>query len=470
MLLRPYQQDSVDKLRQSFASGKKSPLLFLPTGGGKTHIFTFVAKNAISKGGRVLIIVHRNELLMQACEKLRSIGLDYGVISANASMNLDRPVQVASVQTIVRRFDRMTGWTPTMIIVDEAHHVQDDNGWGKVLAQWTMAKVLGVTATPIRSDGGGLDGVFDDLVLGPSVRELTSMGFLSPTEIYAPPCVVDLSTVRRRMGDYANNDLEKAMDKPTIHGDAVKHYARICHGVPAIAFCVSVDHANHVAKAFQDGGFRSSSIDGMMDMATRKEAIAALGQGRIDVLTSCDVVSEGTDIPVVGAAILLRPTMSEGLYLQQVGRVLRPATGKTKAVVLDHVGNVGRHGMPDADREWTLAGTGKEGGGSKREGPPPPVTCDGCFRQVVRPLPPCCPYCGATFEKQNRLDKMKIEAAELERITAEQAETMRVQHKREQAGAKTMAELVEVGRRRGMKNPHGWAAHVFNNSWRSWAK
>jgi superfamily II DNA/RNA helicase len=450
----------------------KAVLLQMATGLGKTIVFTICAKGVSEKNGRTLILVHRNELLLQACEKLRIAGMEYGVISAAATMDLTRSTQVASVQTIVRRLEKIKaqGWSPTFIIVDEAAHAQKDNTWGKILAAWPDAKILGVTATPVRSDGGGLDDVFDDMVRGPSITWATENGFLSPTEIYCPPSMFDASQVKRRMGDFANDALETAMDKPTIHGDAVAHYARICPHTPAIAFCVSVAHAEHVAEAFRAAGFKSASIDGAMEMSRRRMNIEDLGAGRLDVLTACDVVSEGTDIPVVGAAILLRPTMSEGLFLQQVGRVLRPAQGKVKAILLDHVGNVGRHirnfGVVNDEfvltghDEWSLQGKGKDGGG-KREGPPPPVTCTGCYRQIVRPLPPCCPYCKEDLTPIGREEELKQVAGELKKLEEEQVEAMRKNARKEQGGAQTMADLIKLAHSRGMKNPTGWARHVM---------
>jgi DNA repair protein RadD len=466
MELRPYQRKVIDDLRRAYGQGKRAPLLFLPTGGGKTICFAEIARGAEAKGGKVLVVVHRRELLNQAVDKLRAAGLFPGIISAGLTMQLDLPTQVASVQTITRRFDKIKAFEPSLIILDEAHHAQEGNAWGEVFKNWPNARRLGVTATPVRSDGGGLDDFFDTLVLGPSVHELTEQGYLSPTELYAPPQVVDMKGVRKQCGDYAKKDLDDRMDKKTVTGDAVAHYARICPRMPALAFCVSVGHAEHVAGEFASAGFRAASIDGDMDQGLRAERIKMLGDGRLDVLTSCDVVSEGTDIPIVGAAILLRPTMSEGLFLQQVGRVLRPAPGKTKAVILDHVGNIARHGMPCADRQWTLEGAGKEGGKKKAEGPPPPVTCEKCFRQILRPAPPKCPYCGAEMKKTDRMSTLEAVQGELKRI--EEAEKIAAKNKarNEQNSARTMEDLITLAKIRGYRNPHAWAAYVYRNSWR----
>ncbi len=312
--LRDYQQNAIASLRRSYAAGHKSVLFALPTGGGKTFTFAYVASQSAAKGGTCLILVHRQELLKQASRSLDKLGVSHGLIAPGCAFS-PRKVQVASVQTLVRRMHKLP-WRPDLIIIDEAHHAVAGS-WRRVLAYYPEARVLGVTATPCRTDGLGLGEVFSDLVIGPSIADLTAQGFLTPTKIYAPPLSVDLSGVRSRGGDYAKDDLQKAIDRPAITGDAVAHYRRICPGAPAIAFCVSVEHAKHVANQFREIGFRAQSLDGAMADDDRARAIDDLGLGRLDVLTSCDIVSEGTDIPVVTAALLLRPTQSEGLYLQQ---------------------------------------------------------------------------------------------------------------------------------------------------------
>lgn len=173
--------------------------------------------------------------------------------------------------------------------------------------------------------------------------------------------MASMEGIRKRMGDFAQDDLDKAMDKPTIHGDAVAHYARICPYTPAIAFCVSVAHAEHVAEAFRNAGFKAASIDGKMDIGQRSSLLDDLANGSLHVLTSCDLVGEGLDIKICGCVIMLRPTMSLGLFIQMLGRPQRLHPDKQFAIILDHVGNIGRHGMPCADREWTLEDTGKNG-------------------------------------------------------------------------------------------------------------
>lgn len=456
MQLRDYQQRDANRLRAAFAQGARAVVYVLGTGGGKTYTFSHIAQNAVAKGNNVLILAHRRELIRQTSQSLRDIGVSHGVIAPRVP-RMTQPIQVASVHTLVRRMDRYN-WRPGLIIVDEAHHLVDGSTWGKIIEYYEGTPILGVTATPTRLDGRGLgreaDGVFDTMVVGPSIRELIDQGYLAPPVVYAPPTAVDLSGVRTRGGDFAAGALADAMDKPTITGDAVRHYQKLCTGEPAIAFCASINHAEHVAERFRAAGYQAASIDGNMDGKEREQRIRDLGNGQLHVLTSCDIVSEGTDIPVVSAAILLRPTQSESLFLQQVGRSLRVHPGKTRALILDHVGNVMRHGMPDEDREWSLAGRPRGRGGDKSDAAPI-RQCEQCYT-VHRPAPRC-PSCGHLYPVQER--EVEEVDGELQEVDPEVVRRMR---KQEQAKAKTKDELTELANQRGYKNPRKWAEYVYN--------
>ena len=461
--LRPYQQQAIADLRDAYRAGAKRPLLVLPTGGGKTVIFSDVAQSAVQRGGRVIVLVHRQELLTQSSRALSRLGVPHGCIAPGYPWQPRAPVQVASVQTLVRRIERIeaAGWRPSLIVVDEAHHAVAGS-WATVLRFWGQARVLGVTATPIRMDGRGLAGAFDALVEGPQIAELIEHGYLSPPMVYAPPMQMDLSGVKTRGGDYDRAELGARVDKATVTGDAVSHYARICPGVPSIAFCVSVAHAEHVAEQFRGAGWQAASIDGSMDDTTRRRMIEDLGAGRLDVLTSCDIISEGTDIPIVGAAILLRPTKSTGLYLQQVGRALRSYEGKRCAYILDHAHNTKIHGLPDDDRQWSLDGAPTRSSKRETEGPPPPFTCQSCLAQIRVPLPPTCPACGAELVRgPDRMESLKTVDGELTLVTDADRAQIRRQRQIEQASATDLGSLVALAVRRGMKNPQGWAMHVM---------
>jgi superfamily II DNA or RNA helicase len=359
--LRPYQARAVEALRASYASGRRAPLLQLPTGGGKTVVFATIAAGARAKGRRVLVVAHRRELIRQASDKLAAAAVPHGVIAAGFDAAPDELVQVASVQTLAARGFANIG-AFDLIVLDEAHHAAAST-WTDLLRQHSSARLLGVTATPIRLDGKGLGisagGPFDDVVVGASVRELVEGGYLAPAKCFVAEHSIDTSGVRTRHGDFDTHTLAARADDGVITGDAVQHYRRHADHKPAIAFCVTVEHAEHVAEAFRAAGYRSACVHGKTKKNGRDALIAGLGNGEVEVLASCELISEGLDVPAVGAVILLRPTKSLAMHLQQIGRGMRPAPGKSQLIVLDHAGNILKHSPPDADHNWSLDGVEK---------------------------------------------------------------------------------------------------------------
>jgi len=447
--LRPYQNTLIERARANFLVGKRSQLLVLPTGGGKTVCFSYMAGRAVDKGLRVWILAHRVELLDQISKTLTAFGVPHGMIAPGYMGDRRKPVQVASVFTLARRLDRYDA--PDLIIVDEAHHAISESTWGRVITAFPAAKLLGVTATPIRLSGEGLGDLFQSMVVGPSMRDLIEQGALSPYRLFAP-AGVDLSGVHSRMGDFVRGEIERAMDKPSITGDAVKHYQRLAPGRRAVAFCVSVEHAVHVAEQFRAAGISAQAIDGGMDRTLRASVLSEFSAGRIQVLASCDLISEGFDVPAIEAAILLRPTQSLGLYLQQVGRALRTFPGKDEAIILDHAGNVARHGLPDEDRVWSLEGAPKKKGEKKSE--VPVKTCGSCFATVHSAATHCA--CGFEFPVVKReVEHVEGDLQEIDLATAVR------QRRQEQGRAQSEADLVAIGRSRGMKRPELWARHVL---------
>jgi superfamily II DNA or RNA helicase len=451
VILRPYQDASIDGLRGAYAEGAQAPLLVSPTASGKTVIFSAISQRAVAKGGQVLVLAHRQELIRQTSAKLTEFAVAHGLILPGEPAT-DQPVQVASVQTLVRRLDRLA-WTPSLVIVDECHHAVPGTGHGKILAHFSAARVLGVTATPSRLDGRGLGiqvgGYFDRLVMGPTVAELIALGYLARPVVFAPPGAPDLSGLHTVGGDFNRGELDAVMNRRVITGNAIEHYGKHCPGEPALCFCVSVEHARGVAQAFSDAGYQAESIDGSMDDKTRAQRITDLAEGRLQVLTSCEIVSEGTDIPVVVAAILLRPTKSLALYLQQVGRVLRIYPGKTRALILDHVGNVHRHGLPDEERQWDLNATKKRREGEAKM---PTRECPNCH--CVSRVRPVCAECGYRFPVATR---------EVEEVVGNLVEIKpgdrRLAAKRERAMCRTLDELRDVAARYGYRA--GWAEHIW---------
>jgi superfamily II DNA or RNA helicase len=260
--------------------------------------------------------------------------------------------------------------------------------------------------------------------------------------------------VHKTAGDFNRAEIAERMDKPTITGDAVTHYAKYCDAQPCIVFCTGIKHAEHVAQAFNAAGYRFKVIDGTLSKDERARRVLDLSSGALQGLVSVDIVSEGFDLPCVSVAILLRPTASLSLHLQQVGRVLRPSPGKQRAVILDHVGNCRRHGLAEELRDWSLDGIRKR----TKRGPQDDVQstrqCPQCF--AVHTPSPNCPQCLHVYEIKDRIPD--VVDGELEELKAREAIRGR---KREQGTAQTLEDLIRVGKARGMKNPYGWANNVF---------
>jgi DNA repair protein RadD len=347
--LRPYQEELVVRVRESFGRWRRV-LMVLPTGGGKSIIFAYITLHTALKGNRILILAHRSEIVAQISATLSTLGVRHGRIQPLHSAT-DDLVQVGMVQTTSNRIDTLP--SPAMIVIDETHHAVSPS-YQIIFDRWPKARILGVTATPQRLDGRGLGRLFDTMVLGPTSGELIRAGWLAKYDYLAPPSKVDLSKVHTRAGDYATDELAEQVDQAVITGDALQHWREFAAPRSAIAFCVTVAHAENVARQFSEAGVKAASVDGSMDRQTRRDRIEGIGNGRYDVLTSCALISEGLDVPSVGGIILLQPTKSLSLDLQQIGRGLRPKPDGSDCKIMDHVGNVYRHGLPDALRNWTL--------------------------------------------------------------------------------------------------------------------
>lgn len=438
-------------VRDSFRAGHKRTLLVSPTGSGKTIIFSYIAAGMARNNKRILIVAHRRELLKQISKALREAGVTHAVMAGGHRGVPTANVVVASVFTLVKR---LKGFKPfDLIIGDEAHHFTSLSSWGKVVQGFPTARLLGVTATPERLDGKGMGQMFEDMVMGPTVAELTAQGFLSQAIVYAPS-VPDLGGVGTRMGDFAQKQLEEAMDKSVITGSAVKHYGKYAAGKKAIAFCVSVKHAMDVAEDFRKEGYTASHIDGGMDEATRDGVLKAFEEGQVQVLTSCDLVSEGFDLPAVEVAILLRPTKSVGLYLQQCGRAIRPHPAKENTIILDHAGNTARHGFIDDDREWTLADGFVKDRGDNGDRPQTVRTCTACF--AMHKPSPMCPVCGHIYPVLPRV--VRHVDGDLVMTVRSGAPDVSTQSGMLQSKFRV---LTSIARKRGYRNPTHWAFNVL---------
>jgi superfamily II DNA or RNA helicase len=352
--LRPYQTDLLDRISQSWNAGNRSVMLQLPTGGGKTILFSHLVAQTVERGGVVLILAHREELIIQAADKIKTItGIAPGIIKAGYKPDYSLPIQVASVQSLTRRLAHCPQFD--LVVIDEAHHATATS-YRSILSQFPNFLVMGVTATPIRLDGSGFREMFDDLICGVSVNELIGMGSLSPYRYYAPERSMSLVGVRKRGGDYSAEQIETANPSESVAADCLKAYADHLSNRQAVIFGVSVYHSLAIASSFQANNIPAAHLDGSSDSDTRSNTMSAFREGSVKVLTNCALFDEGLDIPGLDGVILARPTSSLGRYLQMVGRALRPSPDKPHATIIDLAGNWERHGLPDDERVWGLDG------------------------------------------------------------------------------------------------------------------
>ncbi len=310
----------------------------------------------------VLVLAHRIEIIKQTSQKLHAYDIPHGIISAGLPTRPDEPVQVASVQTLFARAvrgNRMQLPPADIIVVDECHH-SPANSYRRIIDAYPNATLIGLTATPCRGDGRGLGGIFDAIVECPPVAELIAQKHLVPPIYYAPadsrgePINPDLRGVETRQGDYVKSQLAERMDKTDLVGDIVQHWHKHAGNRPTVCFAVNVGHSRHIRDEFVRSGVAAEHVDGATPKQERDAILARLASGQTKVVTNCMVLTEGWDMPEVSCCILARPTRKTGLYLQMVGRVLRPAPGKSNAIVLDHSGAALRLGFVEDRVDWTL--------------------------------------------------------------------------------------------------------------------
>lgn len=410
--------------------GYKSPCIVSPCGSGKSIMISEIAKKATLKKNRVLFLVHRKELKEQIEETLKwwEVDMDH--------------VEVGMVQTIVRRLEKTI--KPNLIITDENHHSLA-NSYKKIYNHFDNARLVGFTATPIRLNGGGLGEINDILIMGPTVRELIEWGNLAPFKYYAPE-IIDTSKLKIKRGEYDSKDIEDLFQNKAIWGDVVKHYKKLSDGKQAICYCSSIKQSIKMADEFNEAGIVAKHIDGETPKAERAAAIEYFRQGKIMVLCNVDLISEGFDVPDCNTAILLRPTQSLSLYIQQSMRCMRYKEGKT-AIIIDHVGNVGRFGTPDMDREWSLEP--KQGSNNTIQEENPVKQCMECFYTVLRNTT-VCPECGNEF----KAEEIEVEEIESELVEIDSLGEFTTDY-REPKDCKDMGELYKLAKNKGYKP--GWA-------------
>jgi len=349
-------------------------------------------------------------------------------------------------------------------VIDEAHHVVADT-YKKIIEAYPNATLLGLTATPCRGDGRGLGNVFQEMIEAPQIPELIGLGFLVGTKVYAP-CIPDLRGVRTTAGDYNVGQLAERMDRAPLIGDIISHWLRLGESRKTVAFATSVEHSVHIRDEFIRAGVRAEHIDGGTPKPERDQTLARLASGELQVVSNCAVLTEGWDCPEASCCILARPTKSFGLFRQMIGRTLRPAEGKSNALILDHSGAVYRHGLVEDLVEWTLDPDHKAeakahtSAGHNFESSSRLIECSQC--SAIRTAGEACPHCG--FLPRRPARPVPVGAGELGLVNAHRQATPTTVDRATKM--RWWAMLTHIGQERGYKP--GWAAHQFKTKFGDW--
>jgi superfamily II DNA or RNA helicase len=468
--LRDYQINAISNLRDSLRHHRRV-CLQLPTGAGKTRIAAEIASLASDKGHGVMFLATRRELIHQAAIAFQKEGLSVGKVMAGERSNTHANIQICSMDTVHARVVRGSGKlvlpAAKLVIADEAH-LFITRARQEVLSLWPGAALIGLTATPIRGDGRGLGQVFDDLVLGPSIRELTDQGHLVPVRYFAPS-KPDLSKIRLdKDGDYQQKELTKRMNQPKLVGDIIDNWKRLASDRQTVVFCTSIAHSIAVCEAFCAAGIKAEHIDAETPNDHRAAILARVESGATQVVCNVFVMSYGLDIPSLSCAVIARPTKSLGLYMQSVGRILRPFPGKVDAMVIDHSGAVEENGFIDAFIPWSLDGDVKIKDAILKEQQaakePAQIECSVCHAVFVARH--VCPSCGHEMVRAGK--PLPVVQADLEEIKAPKmtaAEKRNATHDWPTkiafiGGLKTLA--AEQGKK------DGWVAHKYREFYGCW--
>lgn len=421
-MLRDYQRALIADIEKAHGAGARNVCAVSPTGSGKGVVLAHILKSSVAPA---CVMAHRTELVCQISVALARVGAEHRIIAPTPTIaavlaehrrelgytcySPHAPLSVAAVDTLLARADRYAKYAAQcdLWIVDEAAHLLKTNKWGKCTELFPNARGIGFTATPKRADGQGLGshnhGVFDALVQGPTVAQLIAMGYLSKYRILAQPSDLSVDDLKATAsGDYSAKVIATRAHASHIVGDVVAHYLKHAAGKQGITFATDVETAMELAAQFRAQGVPAECVSAKTHDAQRAAIIRRFREGEIKQLTNCDLFGEGFDVPGVEVVSLARPTCSLSLFLQQVGRAMRPAPGKEFATIIDHVGNWQRHGLPDTPRRWSLEPRERANAAKKDPDVTAATSCLACFLVFPRAKLPVCPYCGHNHPAKER--------------------------------------------------------------------
>lgn len=398
--LRDYQLELIDGVYNSLRKRNKRIMVVSPAGSGKTVTMSEIARRATDKKNRVLFVVHRIEIVQQARQTF---------IANDVDMNY---CEVGMIQTISNKVKKDNVKKPTTILIDEAHHSLSKT-YIDILDAFPDAVVLGFTATPTRLSNKGFTEVFTDLILGKSVKWLIDNKRLAPFKYYSVKLMNDDNLKHNSTGDYSNESITLAM-QPQIYGDVVENYRKFADNKKTIIYTHNVQSSIEVADKFNQHGYKALQVDGKTKKQEREAAMQMFREGKVQILVNAELYGEGVDVPDCQCVILLRPTESLTLFIQQTMRAMRYQPNK-EAIIIDHVGNYARHNLPDYPHNWNKYFKGYKKKKRKDEDAPSLTTCDKCFT-VYESKEPACPACGHVNETEVKKSEMEHVEAELTEI------------------------------------------------------
>ncbi len=439
LVLRDYQTDIINKTRQAFKDGFKSPIIVLPCGSGKTAVFAWMANQAQNNGFNVWFLVHRQELLGQTEETFKKFNLP-----------VDK-ILIGMVQTVANNLQNYN--KPNLIVFDEAHFSAAKT-WGKIIEAFPNALKIGLTATPCRLDGRPLGNIYDTMITGISAKELINSGKLSDYVYFSVP-LIKTDELKTKAGDYDIKQVVSQFEN-TVFADVVKTYKTKADNKKSICYCPTIEISEKTAAEFQRSGIEAIHFDGNTPEKQRKQIIADFRVGKIKILCNVDLISVGFDVPDCECCILLRPTKSLALYIQQSMRALRPLPGKI-AIILDHVCNYAEHGLPDTNREWSLEQKVKK---PKQKNSDEFLnhTCPSCYYQFSNKTA-ICPSCGCVMEREKKeiQHKKQIELQEINKNYKPPITSLKQ--------CKTIADLHALCKLKGYKPGWAWVKAKEKGLW-----
>lgn len=395
--LRDYQERAIEKLRAVLRSGSKRPVMVLPTGAGKSIIFGQIISNILDNGKKVLWIVHRRNLVNQMRDVLREhFEIDSGIIMAGIESETEKPVQLCTIQTFIRRMDldsieyNRFMINADVVLIDEGHR-SIAKSYQKVIEEYKDKIIMACTATPMRGDQRGLGEVYDSIVDIANVRELTEKGYLAPARYFAP-VNIDLTGVKTAMGDYVVKDLDGKVNRTKLIGDIVQNWLKLAENRKTIVYAVNVKHSKAICEEFNKHGIAAEHLDAHSSDDERDKVFERMQRGDITVITNVALYQEGLDVPDVSCIVMARPTKSMGLYRQCCGRGLRPSPEKKDCLVLDHGNVIETHGLLDWEIEWILDGKKKAWSKPSKRLAERLVKCRVCHKVFMGAR--VCPDCG----------------------------------------------------------------------------